>query len=242
MIFCKSRKFIFLRVPKTASTSLSMQIQKHLDFRPGDFATKFSVFGYPIPSVGIEHLKLNYNPIEITSFKEDEHMQLSRLELFNIINPEELDSYSIYGVLRNPVDRFFSLFSHMITTRQEFGLNVEKMTKEEIASFAFYRLKQAKINGTDYSYPARVEGRYEFIPMHQQAKWLVYRNKIINNIIVYPKFDEFLTHLNGNSELQFREKIGKKPINSPISDSTLKEIKYWYPEDFDLWERFGYNK
>ena len=234
MIFCKSRKFIFLRVPKTASTSLSLQIQKNLNFQPGDFSTKFT----KIPPIGFEFFNVNHE------FKIDEHPTINQPLRLSIITDEELESYSIYGVLREPVERFFSLFCHMIDVhRKTLGLQVENMTKEQIALFAFECLETAKKQKTNhYLYSVKPNGGS--FPMRPQSDWLIYNNKPINNIIVYPNFDEFLTKLNGSPEFQFKEKIGKKPIDSgsPVSKSILEGIKYWYAKDFDLWEKLGYNK
>ena len=104
MIVCKSRKFIFLRVPKTASTSLSFQIQKNMDFRTGDFATVCA----NTHAMGFEYLFPNFGSHRMYAFKLDEHAILERLTALDIMTREEMESFAIYGIIRNPVDRFRS--------------------------------------------------------------------------------------------------------------------------------------
>ena len=196
-----------------------------------------------VPPIGFELFKDDHRAI-YDMFKIDEHPTINDPLRLSIITDKELESYSIYGVLREPVERFFSLFCHMIDVyRKTLGLQVENMTKEQIALFAFECLEIAKRKSNNYMYSIKAPNGASF-PMRPQSDWLIYNNKPINNIIVYPNFDEFLTKLNGSPEFQFKEKIGKKPIDSgsPISKSILEGIKYWYPKDFDLWEKFGYNK
>ena len=231
MIFCKSRKSIFLRVPKTASTSIAYQIQSHLEFQPGDFSTRCD----KILPKGFEFVEHNSKQFEFEMFKCDEHAQLHVLPYLGIVDDEELASYKIYGVLRNPIDRFFSMFIHLMNI--ECPSDIQNMSKEEIAHKAFEYLEIAKRNDTPYRYlnPNKFGG----FPMYPQANWLIYQNALINNIIIYPHFKNLLLDFTGNDQLNFNLKPRIQTPDSCISDSTIREIRKWYSIDFELWEHFS---
>jgi hypothetical protein len=232
MIFLRNQKMIFLRVPKTASTSLSYQILNHLEFQPGDFSTlcgKFKPRGFHF----IQHKQIKFS---FDIFKTDEHPWLDALSVFGIIEEHELLEYKIYGVLRNPVDRFFSMFTYLLTI--ELGNDVvAKMAREEIAERAFEILYAAEKNSTSYRYfKPKKPGAF---PLYPQSNWLIHKNIPINNIIVYPNFSKLLLDFTGNDKLEFRENIKVETMNSSISDSTIREIHKWYPFDYKLWEHFS---
>jgi hypothetical protein len=222
---------IFLRVPKTASTSLSFQILNSLEFQQGDFATRCD----HIPPRGFNFIQNKEIGFSFDIFKNDEHPWLDALSVFGIIEEHELLEYKIYGVLRNPVDRFFSMCTHLL--RIELGNAIASLTKEQIAKRAFEILSVAEKNGTPYRYfkPKR-PGAF---PMYPQANWLIYKNNPINNIIIYPDFRNLLIHFTGNEDLEFREKPRIQTPDSDISDSTIREIRKWYAIDFELWEHFS---
>ena len=227
MIFLRSRRSIYLRVPKTASTSLSMQILDKIELQPGDFSTGFGSPQYKwIEQRGFGNLVSREPTILL---RTDEHMVLSRLWKFGIIKEEELESYAIYGFLRNPLDRFFSVFTHLFHLGH---LDVTKMTKEEIAEKGIYILKNCK-------FPYEFETGRSRYPLLPQSRWLTHNNKPINNIVLFPHFDEFLAKWTGSSKLEYREKIGDKPIHSEVGSDLIDQIHHWYADDFELWERLS---
>ena len=221
---------IYLRVPKTASTSLSMQILDKLELQPGDFSTGFGspTYGWQ-KEQGFANVvsRISTNPLKI-----DEHSMLNVLPHFGLLKEEQLESYSVYGFLRNPLDRFFSMFTHMFDILY---IDVSKMSKEEIAESGISILKNAKI---PYSYTKTIQRKIVF-PLHPQSHWLIHNNKPISNIVLYPNFDQFLKTWTGSSKLKFKEKIGKKPIHSEVGSDLIDQIRHWYADDFELWERFS---
>ena len=230
MIFCKSRGFIYLRVPKTASTSLSLQILDKIQLQPGDFSTRFGA-----PSVGWVKPIFNgvVSRVPTPKFQIDEHAWLQvAVYRYNLLKEEDIEKYSVYGFLREPTDRFFSMFTHFFDIS---GQDVSKMTKEQIALKGLQILKEAKV---PYQFVKNTADNTVF-PFYKQCEWLLFNGKPINNIILYPNFDEFLTKVTGSAEFKFREKIGKKPMHSEVSQSILDEIREWYADDFELWERFS---
>ena len=232
MMFCKSRGFIYLRVPKTASTSLSLQILDKIEFQSGDFST---MCGSPTYGMIPAKFKGVISRTPTIRFQFDEHATLQRAVYeFGVLKEEDIEKYSVYGFLRNPIERFFSMFTHFFDLRK---IDVSKMTKEEIASEGLQILREAKVP-YEFMSPNPIQFNGSF-PFHPQVKWLVFNDKPINNIILYPNFDEFLLKVTGSTEFKYKEKIGKKPIHSEVSQSNLDAIREWYAEDFELWERLS---
>jgi hypothetical protein len=223
---------IFLRIPKTASTSISFQILNSLELQQGDFSTRCA----HIAPRGFEQIKSENHALNM--FATDEHPSLSSLNNLGIIRTDDLSSYKIYGVLRNPVDRFFSIFTHLFSTSlfaSEY--EVAKMTKEQIAEEAFKILDSAERNGTRYIYfHPKKNGGY---PMYPQTNWLLHNVDVINNVIIYPNFNQLLLDFTGSEKLEFREKVKIKTPESSISESIVREIQKWYFGDFKLWEHFS---
>ena len=87
MIISRKRGFIFLRVPKTASTSLTFQIRdsikEDIDFHSG--------LGPPPVDVAFHHLNLQ----EAINRK--------------ILDENEIKHFRVYATIRNPIDRFISI-------------------------------------------------------------------------------------------------------------------------------------
>jgi len=225
MIFCKSRRFIFLRVPKTASTSLSLQILKNIELLPGDFSTGFA----GKPPLGFRDVVSRHPTMPLW---KDEHAILPTILRMGIVKEEELESYSIYGVLRNPVDRFISMCVHVLG--DFYKMDIARMEKDQIAIVGLDLLKKLK-----EPYMFTVPGVALQFPMHSQSNWLLLNDKPINNIVLYPQFDELLVPLTHSSKLEHKEKIGIKPIPSEVSSLIVRRIRDWYPQDFELWEGFS---
>ena len=116
MIICRSKGFIFLRVPKTASSSISKQLCSKISFDKNDAYSDFA--GYPA---------LNIQKIED---RKGEHATLSQFLKSKIISDEDIDQLEIYGVLRNPIDRSLSMFSHVLKNFE--NIDISTYTKNDI--------------------------------------------------------------------------------------------------------------
>lgn len=112
MIIIPSKKFIFLRVPKTASTSLSHFFSDHLH-RFND-AMSTSIF---------------YKDIYRGNLDVDVHSTL------NDINVSDIKEYKVFGVVREPLDRILSYIYHS-TELQNIQIEsaLELMLSEKITS------------------------------------------------------------------------------------------------------------
>jgi hypothetical protein len=173
-----------------------------------------------------------YNIID-SVFAEDQHPSLKQLEeTYPQIN---LNDYNVYGVLRNPIERFFSLFSQVLTL---FSIeDVSELDNEQIAEKAFDLLFSAEI---PYHYAARsFDNVISAFPLLPQSHWLIHKNKPINKIIIYPHFKSFLREITDNDNLKcnFNSTFPRQKTN--LSREIIETIRHFYADDFLLWERFG---
>lgn len=95
MIISRKRGFIFLRVPRTASTSLTFQIKNKIL----DDIDSHTGLGYP-----------DGTPEEI----DLHHITLEGAISKNILKQSELKSLRIYAVMRDPIDRFISIANQFV--------------------------------------------------------------------------------------------------------------------------------
>lgn len=222
MIVCRSKGFIFLRVPKTASSSLSAHLCNHIEFDSNvDAYSKF----FDKPSFNIS------NEIE----SKNEHATLSNFLKAGIIKENDLCSLKIYGVLREPIERTISMFSHLL-----------KFVDVEIAGLTNNRIIE---QGLDifhsspkkyyFSRFANDPNNKRFFPLLPQSNWLMHYGNPISNIIIYPNFSKFLFDVTSNVELNYRYNSQQNhKLNGSISEDLIKELKKIYSQDFILWKKY----
>jgi hypothetical protein len=217
--------FIFLRVPKTASSSISRQLCNKINFCENDAYSEFANY----PSLNVKKLE----------DQKGEHATLSQFLKSNIINDEDISSLKIYGVLRNPIERTLSMFSHVLKNFE--NIDISTYTKNDVIDKGlklFYGSPLKYIYSKSFQSPEKITQVY---PLFPQTNWLVYENKPISNILLYPNFSDFLEMYTGNPKLNFNLKIGKKyDENQKVNSSYISELRKLYFEDFQMWERRNY--
>src|SRR6056300_492681 len=101
-------KFIFLRVPKTASTSLSEFFVKNID-DPDAIYTEIDDAGIPgtIPEEKLTEIRgvhENFHPFKHL------HLNLKQLVQYGIVTEEQVREYKCFAVLRDPIERQKSFY------------------------------------------------------------------------------------------------------------------------------------
>ena len=96
-----TKKFVFLRVTKNASTSLLNCLIDNID-----------------PNDKVGHAKVEANDsysVEKLNLETDSlHLNINEIIKEGILKPDEIHEYNFYGVLRNPIDRFISCAYHIL--------------------------------------------------------------------------------------------------------------------------------
>ena len=202
MIVSNSRKFIYLRVPRTGSTSLSNFLIEHLEFcRDSDFHA-------PVPYNGITGLNF--------SAAESAHANLDDILGYGILK-YPLSDYSVFGVIRDPVDRFLSSAWHACQHQ-----GVEAMDNNQAVMFAW----QAGSPSAPIFRP--------------QTAWLLHERKPIDKIFAYEHLDRLAQEIlgSGQARVTFRHRSdSRKHRSSDLDDSLKRKILTVYQDDQDLYER-----
>ena len=211
-------KFVFLRTPKTASSSLSDFFVKNIDDPnaiytpvddtrnpgknlPRDIFTKYDKFSWA-------------------------HLQLQDVVDYGLLDKGELKNYKKIAVIRNPVDRQLSLYYHF-KNKNELGCK-----RHEPASLLEYR------SVTQNGHFQEVNGA------KKQADFLKYDNKIIGTYILYENLQEFLKQFMNDIGLIIKYPLPnhKSHARPKVDDfkfelEDVKKIKEYFKEDFELYEK-----
>ena len=108
MIISRSRGFIFLKIPKTASTSLGQFIINSMPHSDVDSFAGMKMSCYDLRG----------------KFKEmNPHVTLDELIVKDLINNNDIENLKIFAMMRNPIDRFLSAAHHMhaLDTKSQFS-------------------------------------------------------------------------------------------------------------------------
>jgi hypothetical protein len=108
MFISPKYKFIFLRVPKTASTSLSEFFIKNVD-DPDAIYTEVedSKIAGTLSDQKLEEIRGKHD--DYHPFKHL-HLNLNQLVEYNLVTPEQVKDYRCFAVLRDPIERQRSFY------------------------------------------------------------------------------------------------------------------------------------
>lgn len=212
MIYSKPRNFLFLRVPKTGSTSV---VHHLVDCIPKDEITLTSYDPY------IENINQNYE----SNNNVFNHFALNDLVERKILTYQEIVSTRVFAFIRDPVDWFLSLahYDHVC--------NFQNVDRKSISYV------QSEITNEE------AVDRYllnpEFVYKHkQQHEWLLFNNRLIDNIIPYPNFDEFFKQIGVQSHIKYNHRSHHRTFESrTVSDKLREKITSIYAKDWEIWQR-----
>jgi len=225
MFICRSRGFIFLRVPKTASSSISAHLCDNIEFDHNRDA--YSSF------MGRGALNI-HNLIDANN----EHATIKNFLHSGLLNDNDIRFLKIYAVLREPIERTISMFSHVLSNFE--NKNTSQMSSNEILDQGL-KLFHSSPRKYFYSRFANDPNNKRFYPLLPQSNWLYHYDKEISNIIVYPKFSKFLFDLTSQPNLKHKHKQSGISLNTNVDLNLIKELKKIYPQDFVLWQKYGVN-
>lgn len=239
MILSKSRKFIFLRVPKTASTSLQRQILESIPYEEIDLHTQIDTYDTSgvdkIPEDSHLH-KCKYPHEHIPSVFSaiNAHPNLADLIKHKVLSYDELFEYKVYGVMREPIDRLVS------QAQQSFSLiEYDPPLTNALALSSFFHVLDNKAvdEQTGLMLHHRNPGLF-----NSQIHWLRYNGRRINRLFKYDEISKLLEEITGETELKYNHRSHYRKVKEVhIPDELAKEVRRRYPEDFALWESLSSN-
>lgn len=211
MIISNEKKFIYLRVPKTGSTSVSVFLYENLPLekniiRPAD-NKKYLL------DVDINKIREDYFSKSATNNTEGVHTTLDQIVKLNLLT-HPLTEYDIYAVCRNPLDRFLS-FQNMMK-------NIENVNVVENFSIfkSYMNMFEASPQSTWLIYNNKLVNRV-----------FLYEN--INLMIseIAQKYGITDTSNFSNYSLRQYEKY-----TNTISPRVLEYLKIYWQDDFKIYD------
>lgn len=211
MVICERYNFVYLRIPKNASSSLAQFfIQNFCDVN--DKWTEVNDCGIPSHNVDPRLLKkyqLNYRFI---------HLTLDELFRNNVVGPSELASKRVISVIRDPLMRQLSLYFFLRRGREksvsEFRYLFKEGRHESDPSNRILQTDYARVGGVDY------------------GDWWLY-NKLDRYVDAFAKQHNVLPQ----NDLQ-KFKSGFTPKDADLIDQyydqkTMDAVKRYYEKDFE---------
>lgn len=157
--------------------------------------------------------------------------------LYRATNPRRFHSIPSFAIIRNPYDRFCSIFNHNKCPRFD--------SEKDIFDKKFY---SGFSNSCEFAHALGRDGGLtnafmSHILARPQVEWIKIENKIaVNYLFCYEKLQKlqnFLNDLSGDQSMQlpYANASGRSRSWDAELDEGAKEIVYnLYKEDFRLWE------
>lgn len=207
MIISNEKKFIYLRIPKTGSTSISIYFYENLPLessilRTADNATYLST--------NERYIKDGYFDDQKTlQIKYNTHATLQCAIDAGILE-YDVSEYSVYGVFRNPLDRFRSFLSMYKAVD---GVDISKN----------FNVLKAHMN--------------EFV-FKPQTTWLKHNGELINRLFLYEDVpalvQEIALKYNVSNIDSFAKYNFRNYEKQDLSDRVIDYLKYCWQEDFEI--------
>ncbi len=202
MIVSNSRKLIYLRVPRTGSTSLSNFLVEQLAFDPDrDVHT-------PVPYRQIPGLN--------ATAEMDVHATLDDILGYGILE-QPLEDYAVYGVIRDPVDRFISAAWHICHLQRV----------------------QPSDNNDAVRWAARV-AHPDSPVLRPQVDWLLHAGRPINRLFPYERLDHVAAGIldSAGALVTFHHRSeSRRDRNVDLDEVLRQQILHLYPADRALHEQ-----
>jgi hypothetical protein len=202
-----------MRVSKTGSTSIQSFLIEKRD--PVD-----KVAYTRIPFLGIDSLGF---PNTVYP-----HLNLSEALEIGMLKESDLKDFRIYGIIRDPIDRFISRAYHY-HYYNNLGTDIINPDAKNYDKnlVVRYTLPKIKINER---------------PWEAQSNWLLYNKTMINKIFTFNKINFMLNDMTGieNPILNhFRSDARQDKSYNGLDKNLINEIKEIYHEDVEIYEKIN---
>jgi len=234
MILCKKRNFVFLRIPKTASTSICAHLISHIpkneidEFWGNDFLLETNC-NYTYSNYFDKHgSPVIYDHEKMTRLNP----HCNKKDMSKILSKEEMKTLNFFVVIRNPVDRFLSVVNMFIVKDKE-------VFKKNINSEIEFYLKKVETDNLKTK-PLWFDHNSvgEKIFFSPQINWIDENT----NVLAYPHFEKFFESVDVPRNIQHQLRVNKlsETQRKNVDVSLIQEIERLFKDDVKMWESVSY--
>lgn len=201
-----TKKYIFLSVCKTGSTSIQTTL---IDNKESDEVAHTS---NALP-------EKTYESFNVPKDYTKGHPNLTEALNLGILTQEQIQEFQIFGVLRDPIDRFVS--QAYFSLKNSIDYDVNKVVNE------WFRTRESTYSKVDDDINEK----------KHQTHWLLFNDKPISNIILYEDIDDIIFKITGkkvqlpNHRSDTRKTRNYGGLYNYLRDDIIKE----YQDDYDLY-------
>jgi hypothetical protein len=225
MIICRKRNFVFLRVTKTASTSITHHLLDHI---PKDEIDHFARNDY-IANMDEEHR---------TNSGISGHATIGDLIRANLLTHEEVSKMRIFGVVRDPVERFLSAAHHY---------HVGMTHKVDFANYVDIQSDISNEEAVERYLPSyRTAWDFHTLPRKidvgpPQWHWLLFAGSLINGIVPFGRFDKMFQEIGVPTEMPYTHRREHRPdeTRKELSPELRERVINVYRKDWEIWNQYN---
>lgn len=212
MFINHTKRFVFLRVTKNASSTL---LRTLIDNKGTDNIGSASI--EESEDEGLESFNIK---------TATQHHNINEILKEGVLKLTDLPEYDFYGVLRDPVDRFISAAYHMHNLsnirRSNYDLPPEHSELDEVVENLLYQIKPERLS---------------WVTLPQQY-WLLHDGKPINRIFLYEDIQLMMNFMLGKEEPIVRtcRGLARADKTCEISDKNREKIIELYRGDYDMYQ------
>jgi len=217
MIISNKHKYIYLRVPRTGSTSVTSYIHDRLNLE--DSIIHAGLEADSVGTLNVEDLLLPSKNINNINNVDTQHLTLPQIIAHGMLEHNWQD-YSIYAICRDPVDRFKS-----------FCRQLHNFYKVEVSS---PKKQQQFLEYIVYS-------DIVFDKLYPQSNWLLFNGQRINKIYKYHDIKNMVKSIAGYYNIDSVDDFSSYSLRSSavtlpeLPAHTLDRIYKFYDLDFQIY-------
>jgi len=218
MLISQKKKFIFVHIDKNGGTSIRNSLKKYHDKKlyftisnKIDKILRIKIFN---KNLLLGRSILNF----FNKFIKLENNFLSFHHQIKLLNKNQLKKYFKFCVIRNPIDRFYSLYSHNLSHQHSLGFIYAKRGLSEFLN--------------DFVIKKKINKQIDYITINGKI--------IVDDFILFDRLEEDFQRI---TQKIFKKKIyinhlNKKKIKNyqKLNRNDLKRLKKYFKEDFKIYK------
>jgi hypothetical protein len=227
MLINHTKKYVYLRVPKTGSTSFETQLIHDID-ENDDIAHA------EVPFTNIPNRNWDYSEREPDFKFSVNNPHLTYPEIIQLLTVD-ISSYDLYGTLRNPIDKFLSSVYHM---EYYFSPTISGVATRKIhmpVTLGNNELVEKWLTKINNNSKILVDAPI-FKP---QIDWLLVDGQPINNIFLYENLTSMMQKMIGNTNTllryDFRSDVRLNKSSHDLDAKLKQQILDIYSKDVELY-------